>query len=49
MDQIMAKRGTDSSFVVKANIKALEPKLSRSRLVKMMNWVESNTESIIKY
>ena len=35
--QISAKRGTDSSFVVEANIIALLPKSSRSQLVKMMN------------
>ena len=31
------KAGTDLSFVVEANTKALQPKLSQSRLVKMMN------------
>ena len=29
-NQISAKRGTDSSFVVEANIKALNPKSSQS-------------------
>ena len=35
--QILAKRGPDSRFVVEANTKSRWPKLSRSRIVKLMD------------
>ena len=37
MNQISAKQGPDLRFIVEANTKAVEPKLSRSRIVKLMD------------
>ena len=35
--QILAERGTDSRFVLKANIKSLYPKSSRNSILKTQN------------
>ena len=56
LNQISAKRGLDSRFVVEANTKSWWPKLSQSRKVKLMDWgrvtrlrVEYRVEYQVKY
>ena len=43
-NQILAKRGTDSRFVVEANLKSLCPKWSRGLILKSQNCVSTKHE-----
>ena len=42
--QILAKRGTDSRFVLKVNLKILRPMSSRSSILKTQNRVHTKHE-----
>ena len=42
--QISAKRGTDSRFILEANLKTLQPKSSRSSILKPENCAKSKHE-----